>query len=600
MRRFLLSFLALLLAFVLAFLVYMTQSVDYGRQVKVNALLGDLRELDADWNESVLRTRTEFLANPDMLRVSRDRFGRLVNELSLEARGLDDPVLVANVARLSTLYDGKLALMASYRDAGAASNTALRRVMESVPVAQARLREFRAAGAALADARIDDVRMLLDRLATTSMEFSVVSGSRLTEEIEQAEFKLLAALDVLPPAYREPVQQTIGHLKALREGQPLRDQLFAKLYYYPTAPRTDALGDLFEQRFLAAYEQRELYRVYLIFFSAALLVILGYAASQLHRSYRIINGVNLQLKRANETLEDKVALRTRELSEALTHLKESEAMLVQSEKMSSLGQMVAGVAHEINTPLAYVKSSLDAAHEQLPQLALLCEDTGRLMNMLQAGDASEQDVNTQFARVSAMAAEQHESEGIVTLQRQVEDGLHGIAQISEIVGSLKDFSRLDRTKLASFDLQEGLENTLKIARHEVKTKRIVRRFGDIPAISCSPSQINQVFLNLVTNAAQATSADGGTIVLTTRRVGDREVAVDIDDNGCGIPADVLPKIFDPFFTTKDVGKGTGLGLAIAYKIVQQHGGRILVESKVGQGTRFTVILPITAAASAAG
>ena len=128
----------------------------------------------------------------------------------------------------------------------------------------------------------------------------------------------------------------------------------------------------------------------------------------------------------------------------------------------------------------------------------------------------------------------------------------------------------------------------------------MRRFGDIPAISCSPSQINQVFLNLVTNAAQATSADGGTIVLTTRRVGDREVAVDIDDNGCGIPADVLPKIFDPFFTTKDVGKGTGLGLAIAYKIVQQHGGRILVESKVGQGTRFTVILPITAAASAAG
>jgi signal transduction histidine kinase len=222
------------------------------------------------------------------------------------------------------------------------------------------------------------------------------------------------------------------------------------------------------------------------------------------------------------------------------------------------------------------------------------------MNMLQAGDASEQDVNTQFARVSAMAAEQHESEGIATLQRQVEDGLHGIAQISEIVGSLKDFSRLDRTKLASFDLHEGLESTLKIARHEVKTKRIVRRFGDIPAISCSPSQINQVFLNLVTNAAQATSADGGTIVLTTRRVGDREVAVDIDDNGCGIPADVLPKIFDPFFTTKDVGKGTGLGLAIAYKIVQQHGGRILVESKVGQGTRFTVILPITAAASAAG
>ena len=128
---------------------------------------------------------------------------------------------------------------------------------------------------------------------------------------------------------------------------------------------------MFEQSFQAAIEQRELYRVYLVFYSAALLVVLAYIASQLFRSYRIINGINLQLKRVNDTLEHKVDLRTRELSEAMTHLKESEAMLVQSEKMSSLGQMVAGVAHEINTPLAYVKASLEAVQGQLPMISSL-------------------------------------------------------------------------------------------------------------------------------------------------------------------------------------------------------------------------------------
>jgi len=598
-RRFLITILAVLLTALLAFLVYMTQSVDFGRQVRVNAWLGDLRQLDASWNESILRSRTEFLADPAMLRVSRDRLGRAINELGQQARALNDGVLVASVAQLSTLYDQKLELIEQYREAGAVSNTALRDVLQSVPVAQARLREFQAGGAARGGQRIDEVRMLLDRLATKSMEFSVVSGGRLSQEIAEAEFKLLAALEVIPGTYREPIEQTVGHLRALRTAQPQRDQLFGKVYFHPTGPRTDALGQLFEQSFQMAIEQRELYRVYLVFYSAALLVFLAYIATQLLRSYRIINGVNLQLKRANETLEHKVEVRTRELSEALTHLKESEAMLVQSEKMSSLGQMVAGVAHEINTPLAYVKSSLEAVQGQLPQLSALANDTSQLLKLLQSGDAAEDVVNAQFGRVSTVAADLHDAEALPVLERLVGDGLYGIEQISDIVLNLKDFSRLDRTKVSRVDLHECLESTLKIARNVVKTKSVVKRFGAIPPVACSPSQINQVFLNLITNAAQAVPDVGGTIVITTRRLGEREVAVDVDDNGHGIPADVLPRIFDPFFTTKDVGKGTGLGLSIAYKIVQQHGGRILVESKTGQGTRFSVVLPVDAAAAAA-
>ena len=179
---------------------------------------------------------------------------------------------------------------------------------------------------------------------------------------------------------------------------------------------------------------------------------------------------------------------------------------------------------------------------------------------------------------------------IEELQGLVEDGVHGTTQMSEIVGNLKDFSRLDRSKVTQFNLNEGITSTLALAKHQLKTVSVEKHLGDIPFVNCTPSQINQVFLNLITNAAQALKRGRGNITITTRKQGEG-VAVDIEDDGTGIPEEVLPKIFDPFFSTKDIGKGTGLGLSISYKIIQQHGGRIDVESAAGQGTRFTVYLP---------
>jgi two-component system NtrC family sensor kinase len=150
--------------------------------------------------------------------------------------------------------------------------------------------------------------------------------------------------------------------------------------------------------------------------------------------------------------------------------------------------------------------------------------------------------------------------------------------------------------VSRFDLNEGLESTLVIARNLVKHKTVTRRFAAIPLIECSPSQINQVFLNLITNAAQATRDDQtGEITISTAIAPGGQIRVDVADNGHGISENVIAKIFDPFFTTKDVGKGTGLGLSIAYKIVQEHGGRIEVKSKVGEGTVFSVFLPVKAA-----
>jgi signal transduction histidine kinase len=597
LRRALLILLAVLLAALLGFLYYKTQGVDFGRQLRVNEHLRQLKLIDAKWNEAILRSRSELLGDEELISLSKEGLGREIHGLAREARGLEDPVLVASVAALATKYDQKLELMVRYRDQSTAFKRALRAVLDSLAAAQAQVHDPRVAGAANR-ARSEEARLQLDRLAATALEYSSLATPEPASEIRNTQNAIAVLAQGLPPALAEPLVRTGARIAELVQAKPPRDELFDKLYFFPTAPRTDSVGAAFALSFQAQLEERELYRVYLIAYSAALLIFLAYFGVQLFRSYRVINEVNAKLKRANETLEQKVHARTRELSDALKHLKESEAMLVQSEKMSSLGQMVAGVAHEINTPLAYVKSSLESVTAQLPELSTLLADTERLLSMLQTGNATESQIGAQFGRVTALTEDMRKHEMLDMLTRLVTDGLYGINQISELVSNLKNFSRLDRNKVARFDLHEGLDNTLQIARNLVKFKDVRKEYGDIPKVSCSPSQINQVFLNLVTNAAQATPDEGGTITIVTRRVGTDQVAVDVWDNGHGIAPEVLPKIFDPFFTTKEVGKGTGLGLSIAYKIVQQHGGIISVASEIGKGTRFTVQLPVDAAVQA--
>ncbi|MEO8143019.1 MAG: ATP-binding protein [Betaproteobacteria bacterium] len=376
------------------------------------------------------------------------------------------------------------------------------------------------------------------------------------------------------------------------ELQANADALFDQAWFAATGPRLDTLGRAIDRAFDEALTQAELYRIGLLYYSGFLLAVLVFLLWNLDQRSR-------QLNEANARLEARVAERTRELSGALDRLKESEAMLIQSEKMSSLGQMVAGIAHEVNTPLAYVKSSLEAVGKSVPGSARLAADTERLLALLSAANADEAALAAQFAQVRTLVEEMRARGGLEELVRLVKDGLFGIGQISEVISNLKNFSRLDRSKVAKYDLHEGIESSIRIAYAQLQ-KRVVRKeFDKIAQVSCSPSQINQVILNLLSNAAQATRDGDGTITVRTGMRGAEHVTVEVADNGSGIPADVLPKIFDPFFTTKAVGKGTGLGLSICYKIVENHGGKLEVRSAPGTGTRFTLVLPINPPAALA-
>lgn len=337
-------------------------------------------------------------------------------------------------------------------------------------------------------------------------------------------------------------------------------------------------------------------RLMLSIYAVVLLLAVGFVAARLHGSYREINQANTDLEQLNESLEQRVHERTNELTGTLKDLKESQVQLVQAEKMSSLGQLVAGISHEINTPLLYLVNNAELIAERV---SLMREFVGTCTSAFSIKSEDFHDrAQYQASFVNALKdvktmLRDADLEG--TLQEAEDlarDSIAGLVDLTEMAQSLKDFSRLDRAPVASFDVNAGLDKTLLIAKNIVKHKANVRKFyGEIPEIQCSPSQINQVFLNIITNAAQAIETHGE-IAITTKLHDAKHVAIKISDTGCGIPEENLAKIRDPFFTTKEVGTGTGLGLSIVDEIVRSHNGQLLIESQVGKGSTFTVVLPI--------
>ncbi len=292
-------------------------------------------------------------------------------------------------------------------------------------------------------------------------------------------------------------------------------------------------------------------------------------------------------------MERQVAQHSSDLGLAYNKLKSSQSQLIQSEKMASLGQMVAGLAHEINTPLGYVRNNVEMTHAALGDVRALIQSYQDVVDAVLSGsDPAEFErraVALELRRASVDAAALDDLRGLL------DDTVFGVGQIADLVGNLKDFSRLDQARMESVDVHKLIESALKIGGNLLRKNNvsIARQFGDVPPIECSPAQINQVLLNLITNAAQAIEHAQGRITLRTHAVG-RYVLIAVEDNGKGIAADHLERIFDPFFTTKAIGQGTGLGLSICYQIVEQHHGRIRVTSTADTGTRFLVVLPLRA------
>lgn len=276
---------------------------------------------------------------------------------------------------------------------------------------------------------------------------------------------------------------------------------------------------------------------------AASIVALLYLLS---RRFLKLSEANVMLQQVNENVEEQ---------------------LVQSAKLSALGQMVAGITHEINTPLAYVRAVFELIRERMMANPVAPTSDGQ--------DSSDE--------------ESHEE-----LVMLLDDGLHGLDEIATLIRTMKNFSRLDKGTIESFSVEEGIESALLLAKPQLKyVANVKKEFDSVPNIMASPTQLRQVLLNLIVNAADAmaTMDRRGTLTLRTRITSSDTVQIDVCDDGPGISEENLAKIFDPFFTTKAVGHGTGMGLSICYRIIENHGGTIAINSKVSKGTVITITLP---------
>ncbi len=525
--------------FVLSVLVWKTQQRDYSVTQATGQLLALERaqrayeQIDSEMN----RLRVERETNYSVLDLAMTTWQQANAQLS----GPEMAWARAMGVRLSSYLDATRnaeSLLQQFRR----EQTAFVSAFSGFRIqAEATLKQMVLAGAD------GDVQRLVPRLVEELARYSLQSRPDNAETID-------TLLRRIPTAFSS-LRDAATTLQTAKDALQVTLSAWSGLAFTNDLQKLDAaVRDGLEQ------QERSLntYTVALAAYAGALLLVFGLIGLRLQRSLTELDAINADLEKV-------VQKRTEDLHKALDELRMQQAHLIQSEKMASLGQMVAGVAHEINTPLGYATSNVETIKESLG----IVSDAGGL---------------------SDDAAERLEEADVL-----LEDAMHGLGQIDELVKSLKNFSRVDRSHTELFDLNDGLDTALKICQNTIKGRiEIEKHYAPgLPEILCAPSQLNQVFLNLINNGAQA--IDGaGTITLTTQRDGEF-INVRIRDSGCGMDEETRAHIFEPFFTTKPVGEGTGLGLSIVFRIVEDHGGTITVDSTPGAGTEFCIRLPIRTA-----
>jgi len=560
-------FVGVLSIAILIFLYNQTKMVNIEQHNQLVDTLRQLKQLDATWTEEVLRSRVSLNNNYDkiatittLLEDSRDRW------LAFELARL--PQVDTQKKAYLALLEERTELVEHFKGVNAIFSNSIR----YFPSAVAELKEF--SGVSIFAA---------NELLSAVLKYTLVPDAETRAQIPQ----LIAALQARTDSDEDLIEQIdiiTSQANAILKYKPEIDEVLEKIAILNAASVLDSLTDTYVELQDARLLEREPYRQALLIFSGILLLWIAYIGYRLGRSYKALDV-------ANQSLEKRVEDRTKELSDTLHRLKESQSQLIQSEKMASLGQMVAGVTHEINTPLGYVKSNVQLIQSFLVQFEDFLQAHGKLMALFCSETVNQEKLQTQLEIVTGLTTELQEDETLKEAEELLNDSLHGLTEISELVINLKNFSRLDLAKVSNVDLHECLDSSLLIAKNLLKNKVTVnKQYSEIPKIKCSHSQINQVFLNLLSNAADAIETQG-TILIKTRAENER-VSVEIQDDGKGIAEDILPNIFDPFFTTKKIGEGTGMGLSIAYKIIQQHNGEIDVTSSEGKGTTFVVTLPI--------
>ena len=593
LRRLLLALLALAAIGVLGFLVRLTQSADSDLHLKRLADIRKVDSLDVAFNRMYAQGRANNLTE------DTDERAQITQQLGDAMDALDkgpvslsglSPDLDAALKKFDDTIGSKFNLGYDFQ---ARSTMIGQRLDTSMDAVSDLIGPINAAANAAARERVGEIlRQLKLDVVTFGMSQTPTNGPAIKSSLDE--------LDKLgekqSPAFKDNARTLRDRAESVMADKTQLVELLGGILDRPTGQQLRVIEQAYTAWHEAQIAKANRYRLMLIAYAAALLLVLAFLGVRLQRSYRDLDRANDELSKTNEHLEEQVQVRTKDLSTALTDLRASQAQLVQSEKMASLGQMVAGVAHEINTPLGYARSNAEIVRTSLSDIRGLCSAQNHALSLITGGGAPDEQIAEAVTKAQSLGESLNADELAGDLDNLLADTDHGLSQIADLVGSLKDFSRVDRSRSDLFNINDGLDSALKICNNQLKHKvEVVKYYGKLPEIQCSPSQLNQVFLNLLTNAAQAIG-DKGKIYLRT--MADAQgVIIHVLDNGCGMTEAVRARIFEPFFTTKPVGKGTGLGLSIAYRIVEDHGGSINVRSTPGKGTEFTIRLPLRQAGS---
>ena len=569
--------IAILMALaVLGFLVFKTQSQpqDLNLHIERVSKISRLQQLNTEFDQEIAKARLGLDTEPKTLAAAQQRFQ---DEQASFSEGN---------AVLKTVGSGVDQALTDYFQASSQKEQLLQDYRMQLHDYTSKFREMREEGEQLLSAipagQREQARKQVLSLMVETTKYCIAAAPLNGDYLDQLTSTLA---EKVPESDSASLHSKLLALSsAARTVRFAKDSLQAKTQTVLAVPVGDALQRVLSQYYNSYSTQESAvsrYRLLLAIYASALLVVFALVGWRLRYSYRELDASNAQLVDANTHLEEAVQVRTKELSKALSDLRLQQAQLVQSEKMASLGQMVAGVAHEINTPLGYARSNVETVRESANGMRALIQSYEAVIKNPDA---------THLAALTESRRNWNPEEGLEEFDVLLADADHGLIQIAELVMSLKDFSRVDRSMNELFDLNDGLENAIKICQNQFKHRvEIKKDYGELPRIPCAPSQLNQVFLNILTNAGQAIEGDGA-IQITTRENADT-VEVVIADTGCGMDEQTQAHIFEPFFTTKDVGKGTGLGLSIVFRIIEDHRGTISVQSAVGEGTEFVISLP---------
>ncbi|MGD2139825.1 MAG: histidine kinase dimerization/phospho-acceptor domain-containing protein, partial [Burkholderiales bacterium] len=460
-RNFGLILLALLLVAGLAILYAKTEAIDLREPNQIASVLRELKEIDGRWDVDVLRLSTESDVGVRPPIDRRPNAESALGKLTKAAQTTGSVALNTGLDELVMEVNNKGRLVEKFKVEHASLQQALANLRTYTQDLVTQANQLGVQSPRLSSAA--------DTLNTNAPIYFTLGEEDRYNAIYSALAELQAAASSFPQVLRSRATQVIDAGRALLDGKTAQTRLAGQIGRLTSGPRVENMALLFSQELEATIRSKEVYRVYLITYTAVLLMLVAW--------------MGIKVRAANVRLEQRVEERTSELSDTLKQLKESEAQLIQSEKLSSLGQMVAGVAHEINTPLAYVKNSLGSVSEKLADIAATVDDTERLLALLQAGEAANpEQLSQQFAKVTERITRLKKYKVLAELQSLVKDGQHGTVQMSEIVGNLKDFSRLDRSKATRFNLIEGLKSAISMAKHQLKGATVETMLKDVPDV----------------------------------------------------------------------------------------------------------------------